>query len=305
MKTMIFYLTTILIWGSTWLAITFQLGEVDPMLSVAYRFSLAAVILFIICMIARLRLKFRLIDHFYMALQGLFSFSIGYWFVYLAELHLASGLVAVITSSMIFMNIFNGWLLIGSKINRFVTLGAAIGMAGILFVFWPEISSFRYSGKSMMAMVLAFCSTLIYSFGNILVVRNQKHNLPVIQTNAFSMAYGAAIMFCFALLTGKPFRFDLTAHYIGSLCYLAVFGSVIAFYCYFTLIGEIGADKAAYGPVVVPVLALFLSSLFEGYHWSGFSIIGIVLLIAGNVVVLYKKHLRKYRAFTTLKKIIK
>lgn len=305
MRTILFYLTTVLIWGSTWYAIKFQLGVVDPMLSVAYRFSLAAAILFTICMIARLRLRFRPIDHFYMALQGFFSFSIGYWFVYLAEMHLASGLVAVITSALIFMNIFNGWLLIGSKINRFVILGAAMGMAGILLVFWPEISSFKYSDKSSTAMVLAFCSTLIYSFGNILVVRNQRHNLPVFQTNAYSMAYGAAIMLCFALLTGKPFRFNLTAHYIGSLAYLAVFGSVIAFYCYFTLIGEIGADKAAYGPVVVPVLALFLSSLFEGYHWSGFSVIGIALLITGNIVVLYKKHLRKYKAFATFKKIIK
>ncbi len=302
MRNLFLYLTTILIWGSTWLAITFQLGTVDPALSVAYRFLMAAVILFVFCFANRIKMKFRFIDHFYMVLQGVFSFSIGYWFVYLAEMHLASGLVAVLTSSLIFMNIFNGWVWIGSKINRLVVLGAGVGMVGILLIFWPEVSSYRYSDKSMFAIVLALLSTVIYSFGNILVVRNQKHRLPVIQTNAYSMAYGAIIMFCVALLTGKPFLLPLTIRYIGSLFYLAIFGSVIAFYCYFTLIGEIGPDKAAYGPVVIPVIALFLSSLFEGYHWSSLSFIGVFLLIAGNIVVLYKKHLRKFKPFFNLKK---
>jgi drug/metabolite transporter (DMT)-like permease len=298
-RNFILYATTILIWGSTWLAITYQLGEVDPMLSVAYRFSLAALILFAFCFIYGLKLKFRLIDHAFMALQGVFSFSIGYWLVYVAEMHLASGLVAVITSSMIFMNIFNGWLFIRTKIDLSVLLGATIGMAGILLIFWPEVFSFRYSDKSMLSMIWAFLSTLIYSFGNILVVRNQQHRLPVIQTNAYSMAYGAVIMFIAAVLSGKPFRFEWTAHYMGSLAYLAVFGSVIAFYCYFTLIGEIGPDKAAYGPVVIPAIALLVSSVFEGYRWTAYSLGGVALLIIGNIAVLYKKHLRRYKSIVT------
>jgi drug/metabolite transporter (DMT)-like permease len=282
------YLTTIAIWGSTWLTIKFQLGNVDPAFSVAYRFTLAAVMLFVFCLVTRRSLKFGWKDHFFLFLQGLFSFSIGYWLVYLAELRLTSGLVAVITSSLIFMTMFNGWLFVGSKVSRTVVFGALIGMTGIFLVFWPELSSFRHSHGDTVAVVLAFLSTLIYSFGNIIAVRNGNRRLPVMSTNAYSMAYGAAIMFVLALASGKPFRFNPSAAYIGSLLYLAAFGSVIAFYCYFTLIGKIGANKAAYGPVVIPVVALAVSSVFEGYRWSAFTFAGMALSIAGNIFVMRK-----------------
>jgi drug/metabolite transporter (DMT)-like permease len=280
------YLTTILIWGSTWLAIKFQLGRVDPALSVAYRFALASILLFAFCLATKRSLNFGWRDHVFLFLQGVFSFSIGYWFVYLSETRLTSGLVAVITSSLIFMNIFNGWLFVGSKISRMVVIGALVGVMGILLVFWPELSSFRHSQRDTVAVVLAFSSTLVYSFGNIIVVRNREKRLPVMPTNAISMAYGSAIMFMVAWITGKPVLFNPSASYIGSLLYLAVFGSVIAFYCFFTLIGEIGADKAAYGPVVIPVVALAISSVFEGYHWSAYTFAGVVLLICGNIFVM-------------------
>jgi drug/metabolite transporter (DMT)-like permease len=282
------YLTTIAIWGSTWFAIKFQLGKVDPAFSVAYRFALAAVMLFAFCLATKRRLKFKWKDHLFLFLQGVFSFSIGYWFVYLAEVRLTSGLVAVITSSLIFMNMFNGWLFVGSKINRSVVLGAMIGITGILLVFWPELSSFRHSHRDTIAVILAFSSTLIYSFGNIIVVRNRERRLPVMPTNAYSMAYGAAIMFVLAFASGKPVAFGFSVSYVGSLLYLAAFGSVIAFYCFFTLIGEIGADKAAYGPVVIPVVALAISSVFEGYRWSAYTLAGVALLILGNIFVMNK-----------------
>ena len=289
MRNLFLYLTTVLIWGSTWFVITFQLTKVDPVLSVAYRFALASLILFLFCIVTRRNMKFKPVDHGFMALQGLFSFSIGYWFVYLAELRLASGLVAVITSSLIFMNIFNGWMFGQSRINRFVFFGALVGMVGILLVFRPEISSFSRSRENTVAMVLAITSTLIYSFGNIIVVRNQNRNLPVMPTNAFSMGYGAVVMFLVALLSGKPLQFDFSFQYMASLAYLAVFGSVVAFYCYFSLIGNIGADKAAYGPVVIPAIALAVSAIFEGYRWSTHSLSGVALLILGNLFILSKK----------------
>ncbi|HEX9935090.1 MAG TPA: DMT family transporter [bacterium] len=287
--TLVLYIATVLIWGSTWLAITFQLGKVDPTLSVAYRFTLASLLLFLFCLLTGRNLKFGKKDHLFMFLQGVFSFSIGYWFVYLAEIRLTSGLVAVITSSLIFMNMFNGWLLVGSKISRLVVFGSLIGMTGIVLVFWPELSAYRSSPKDTAAMVLALFSTLIYSFGNIIVVRNRGKNLPVMPTNAYSMAYGAGIMFFVAIVSGKPFIFEFSPKYIASLFYLAMLGSVVAFYCYFTLIGEIGAAKAAYGPVVIPVIALAISSVFEGYRWTPYSFVGIALLIIGNLFVLKKK----------------
>jgi drug/metabolite transporter (DMT)-like permease len=295
MKNATLYMITILIWGSTWFAIKFQLGHIDPMISIAYRFFLASVILFIYCFLSRRKLKFSVREHFLIFLQGIFSFSIGYWLVYVAEIQLTSGLVAVVCSSLIFLNIFNGSIFLKTKINMMVLVGATLGLSGIVLIFWTEIESFSFSDKNFVALLFAIAATLIYSFGNIIVEYNIKKKIPVIQGNAYSMAYSAIFMALLALISGKTFDFELSTNYLSSLLYLALFGSVIAFYCYFTLIGSIGADKAAYGPVVVPVIALFISSLFENYVWSKFAWIGIVLLLTGNLLVINKKTIAHSR----------
>jgi drug/metabolite transporter (DMT)-like permease len=257
---------------------------------------LASVILFIYCFFSRRNLKFGAKDYLLLFLQGLFSFSLSYWLVYLAETRLASGLVAVVCSALIFLNIFNGSLFLKTKINRMVLVGASLGMCGIVMIFWPEIQSVSFSDKNFMALLFSIAATVVYSFGNILAEYNIKRNIPVIQGNAYSMAYGSMLMLLLAFISGKTFEFDVSRNYIFSLFYLSLFGSVIAFYCYFTLIGSIGSDKAAYGPVVVPVIALSISSLFENYSWSKLAFIGIVILIIGNFLVINKKtmsHVRK------------
>ena len=174
-----------------------------------------------------------------------------------------------------------------------VLIGATLGLGGIVLIFWPEIKSVSLSDKNFVALLSAIAATLIYSFGNIIVEYNIKKKIPVIQSNAYGMLYSAIFMASLALISGKTFDFEISTNYLFSLFYLALFGSVIAFYCYFTLIGSIGAGKAAYGPVVVPVIALFISSLFENYVWSKFAWIGIVLLLIGNLLVINKKTIAK------------
>ena len=177
-----------------------------------------------------------------------------------------------------------------------VLVGATLGMCGIVMIFWTEIKSVSFSDKNFMALLFSIAATFVYSFGNILAEYNIKRNIPVIQGNAYSMAYGSMLMLLLAFISGKVFEFDAARSYIFSLFYLSLFGSVIAFYCYFTLIGSIGSDKAAYGPVIVPVIALSISSLFENYSWSKLAFIGIVILIIGNFLVINKKtmsHVRK------------
>ncbi len=289
MRITILYITSILIWGSTWFAIKFQLGHVDPILSIAYRFLLASAILFFYCLLVGLRLRFRWKDHAFIALQGFLSFTVSYWFVYMAEERVTSGLVAVIASSLILANIVNSALFLKTRINPVVVVGGLIGIAGIVLIFWHEVTAITLTDKNIYAIALVGSSTFFYSLGNITVERNRKHRLPVIQTNMFSMAYAAIIMFALAAILRKPFRFDMSLPYMGSLLYLAVLGSVVAFYCYFSLIGEIGADKAAYAAVVIPVIALFLSTLFESYRWTLLACIGIVLLVTGNFLVINKK----------------
>ncbi len=286
MKNLVLYATTVLIWGSTWLAITYQLGEVDPVLSVAYRFTLASILLILFSKIRRLSLSFSLRQHLFIALQGLLLFSINYLLVYLAELHLTSGLVAVVFSTLVFMNIFIGALLLGTPIRMNVLLGGVIGLAGITLVFLPELSAFSLRDSGFLGLILTLAATLIASLGNVTAARNQRNGLPVVQTNALGMGYGALAMYIYALIRGVPFSFSFSSTYIVSLIYLAVFGSIIAFGAYLTLLGRIGADRAAYASLLFPIIALGISTLFEGYSWNASALLGVLLVVAGNFLVL-------------------
>lgn len=288
MKNTMLYVITVLVWGSTWLAIKYQLGSVDPMVSVVYRFALAAVLLLAFCSWRGLNLKFSLTEHFFMALLGVLLFSVNYWLVYVAEVHLTSGIVAVVFSSIVFMNIANGAIFLKVPVEKKMISGAVIGIIGIGIIFMPEIETFDLSDKGFFGLVICFFSVLLASFGNITSARNTKHDIPVIQANAFGMAYGALALAVIAVILGKEFTFATDAAYIGSLFYLSVFGSIIAFGSYLTLIGSIGADKASYSIMVVPVVALILSSLFEGYAWKGSALLGLALVVGGNFLALNK-----------------
>jgi len=284
-----FYVMTILIWGSTWLAITFQLGSVDPMVSVAYRFSLAAVLLMIWCRVRGLSMRFTAGEHLAMAAQGVFLFALNYWLFYLAELHIASGLAAVIFSTVMVMNVINGALFLKTPIDMKVVAGGALGLVGIGLVFRPELTSFHPGDSGAMGLLLCFVATYLASIGNILSARNQKHGLPVVQTNAFGMMYGALLMLGLSAVLGRSFAFEMTGAYVGSLLYLALFGSIVAFGCYLSLVGRIGADRAAYATLVFPVVALVISTIWEGYQWSASAFSGVALILLGNVLLLQRK----------------
>jgi drug/metabolite transporter (DMT)-like permease len=290
MKDIILFSIPTLIWGSTWLAITFQLGVVDPLVSVFYRFLLAAIILFVYCRLIKINLKYSVKQHLFMALQGTFLFGVNYWLVYMAEVHLKSGLVAVVFSTIIFLNIFNGLIFLKSKVRLNVLTSALIGFVGIVLVFKDEILNFNFSNDKSFGLILAFLSVITASLGNITSAYNQRNKLPVVQTNAYGMLYGSLLMLILVFIIGTPLSFDVSFKYIGSLIYLAVFGSIIAFWSYLTLLGKIGADKAAYAMLVFPIIALLLSTMFEEYTWSLFALLGIALITMGNFLMLKKAH---------------
>jgi drug/metabolite transporter (DMT)-like permease len=290
MANLLFYTITILIWGSTWLGIKFQLGSVDPALSVAYRFALAALILFLWCFARRLPLWFSRVDHFYIAMQGVFLFAMNYLLFYLAELQITSGLAAVVFSTIVVMNLLNGRIFLGTPIELKVLFGGALGMCGLVLLFWPEMAAVNFSGPVIAGMLLSFAATYLASLGNILSARNQRRKLPIVQTNAFGMAYGSLCMALVVVVTGAPVTIDLSTPYLLSLIYLAVFGSVIAFGCYLSLVGRIGPGRAAYATLLFPVVALALSTLWEDYHWTMSGLCGIALILFGNYLALAKKR---------------
>ncbi len=283
------FLIPALIWGSTWFVITFQLGEVDPLISVSYRFLIGGVVLWVYALIRKLDLKFNWRQHLRAAQQGVLLFGVNYWLVYLSEQTLTSGLVAVAFASLIFFNIAFGAIFLKAKINKRVVLGAIIGFLGTILIYKAEFSSFSTSSEYMMAIVFAMTSVLFASLGNITSAINQKNGMPVIQTVAYGMIYGAISMGVIAFLLGKPFVIDTSFSYLASLAYLSIFGSIIAFTGYLTLIGRIGADKAAYTIVFVPVIAIAISTIFEEYPLDIYAIIGILLIVIANIAALVKK----------------
>jgi drug/metabolite transporter (DMT)-like permease len=295
-KNLSLYTVTVFIWGSTWLGIKFQLGEVDPLASVIYRFCLASILLFAWCCLRGLNMRFTVRDHLFIALQCACLFAVNYWLFYMAEVHLTSGIVAVMFSTIVFWNILNGRIFLKTPLRANVIGGAILGIVGICLVFYPELSTFSLVDNGFRGFVLSMAATLLASFGNILSSRNQRRGLPVVQTNAYGMAYGTLLMLVAALIAGKPFTFDPSAPYLISLLYLSLFGSVIAFGCYLTLVGNIGADRASYVTLLFPIIALIISTLFEGYRWTLPAVAGVVIIIAGNALSLAKIDLLAERS---------
>lgn len=269
--------------------ITFQIGDVDPMYSVAYRFAIAGILMLIISRLWGLKLDFTRKEHGFILLQGLLLFGFNYWCMYSSELYITSGLVGLLFSLLVFMNIINARVFLKTPIELKVIAGGFLGLIGTGLIFQQDLAQFSFSDKKIWGLLLAIGGTIIASFGNITSARNQKAGIPVISSNAFGMTYGALAMFLIALISGKEITFETNISYVSSLIYLAIFGSVIAFGAYLTLVGNIGAGKAAYVAVVAPVIALVISTVFEDYQWSTESLSGAVLILAGNVVALRSK----------------
>jgi len=284
------YLSAVLIWGSTWFAIKFQLGVVAAEVSLVYRFGMAAIILLLFCVFSGRRLKYSARQHGFIALQGLFLFSSNYLVFYWATGLLTSGIVALMFSTVILMNIVNGALFMRTRVRPRVILGAGFGIAGIAAIFWSEVSGVDDAADTWRGLWMCLLATYFASIGNIISARNQKNDIPVIQTNAWGMAYGALIMTIYALFSGVTFDYDPAPAYSLSLIYLAVFGSILAFGSYLTLVGRIGADKAAYAAVLFPVIALGLSTLFEDYQWTLRALFGFALVLLGNYIVLSRSR---------------
>jgi drug/metabolite transporter (DMT)-like permease len=286
MSDLALYALSVLIWGSTWLAIKFQLGSVPPAVSVAWRFAVAALMLLGYARIKRLPLRFDARTHLWLVLQGLLLFGVNYVLVYWSEQSLTSGLVALIFSLVTFCNILGMRVFFSVPVKRAALSGATLGVIGIALVFWPELANFSMSPARRVGVVCALFSAVFASLGNMTATRSHRQGLPVVQANAWAMLYGAILVSVYAMLDGQPFVFDRSLAYIASLFYLALFGSVIAFVAYLTLLGRIGADRAGYTGVAIPIVALAFSTFFEGLRWDAAMTGGIALCVAGNVLVL-------------------
>ncbi|MCO7225219.1 DMT family transporter [Pleionea sp. CnH1-48] len=290
MKSTALYILTVLIWGSTWLAIEFQLGEVAVEASLIYRFALSALIMWAYCWWKKLPMTFSARDHGYIVLLAAMNFSLNYLILYWAQTYLSSAMTSIAFSTMLLMNIINTRLFFGKPIAGRIYLGAIMGVMGIVVLFWPDLQDFNLQNDSIQGLLLVLTGTLVASLGNMVSVRNSNHELPILQVNAWGMFYGTLIMLVIVLFKGTPLTITSTPSYWISLLYLSIFGSVIAFACYFLLLKDIGPEKASYSIVLFPLVAVVLSSLFEDFRWEYTTIAGFSLVILGNVIVLTPMH---------------
>jgi drug/metabolite transporter (DMT)-like permease len=286
MNNAVLYVITVLVWGSTFFAIEFQLGVVEPEVSIVYRYAGASLLLFAWSRVRGLRLAFSLRDHGWFFLLGLLLFGLNYVLAYRAQIYISSALTAIAFSTVLWMNIINSRVFFGVKAGRRVLFGALLGMAGIFTLFAPQIGEMTFSDTVFFGSFLAVMGALVASFGNMVSQGAQRDGLPVIQSNAWGMFYGTLISTAIAVSEGHEFIFDWSAGYLGSLLYLTVFGSIVAFGAYLTLLGRIGAHKAGYTMVMFPLLALLLSVMFEGLEITATLVIGTLLVLAGNLFVL-------------------
>ena len=280
------YAIVVLIWGSTWAAIPYQLGVVDAEVSVAYRFGIAAIGLYLYALVSRRRLAVPGYTIPIIFLQGALLFCINYFFVYYGTARITSGLVAVVFTMILPLNALFDRLFFGTRIDARLTLAAILGIGGIVMIFWPEVASLSLEDQTVVGIAFVLTGTVIASLGNMCAVLNTRRELPVIAVNAHAMAFASILALLISAFLGREFAFLATTGYIVSLIYLAVFGSAVAFGCYLALIRRIGSARAAYSSLLFPVVALLISTLFEGYQWTPVAAVGILLTLAGNWLIL-------------------
>ncbi len=283
------FVACVAIWGSTWLAITYQLGRVPPEVSLFYRFFLASLVIFGYCAARRLPLRYGAKEHAWMLLLGVLMFGLSYVFVYYAEQHVVSGLVAVGYSASPLLTLLGMRFFFGAPMTAPLVLGSILGIAGVTIVFWPEFLRLQGDGKTALGAAYTAGAVVVSTFGSLVAHRNQAAKLPLWQTMAWGMLYGALFSLAVAVAAGKPIAFEATTPYVLSLLYLAVFGSVLAFAGYLTLLNRIGAARAGYIGVMVPIVALVVSALFEDFRWHALTGIGMAVSVAGNVIILRRR----------------
>ncbi|MGX9741570.1 DMT family transporter [Pseudocitrobacter corydidari] len=279
------YILVVAIWGTTWIAIFLQQGPVPATVSIFWRFAIASVTMLTILLLARRLRRLALRDHLFCILQGCCVFGFNFWCFYTAASWINTGLESVIFSMAVLFNAINSFLFFRQMPPGRFYLAALLGLVGIITLFWDDLQASGLSSTMLPGILLSALGTYGFSLGNMLSIRHQRRGLETLTTNSWAMLYGTLIIGAIALLRGDNFTPQWTTSYLGALFYLAIFGSVIAFGAYFTLVGRIGASNAAYSTLLFPLVALTLSTLYEGYQWHANAIIGLVLILVGNLVM--------------------
>ncbi|WP_112663289.1 DMT family transporter [Microvirga flavescens] len=280
------YAATVFLWGVSWIGIHAQLGVVAPEMSVLWRFILAAAVMWGWVLFSGLPVRFSRADHLRFVATGCCLFSFNFICFYYGGLHVPSGLLAVVFSLASIFNLILGALFFRQKIEPRVALGGIVGVVGIGLLFWPEIAGAGLNKGALTGLAFCVLGTLFFCSGNMISTVVQRRGIPLLSANAWAMTYGTGVLVLVNIVRGNAFIIEPTLKYIGSLVYLAIGASVLAFASYLTLLRRLGAARAGYATVLFPIIALAVSTALEGYVWTLAAFVGVVLALAGNVLVL-------------------
>lgn len=285
------FMVCTLVWSSTWLVIRYQLGTVPPSWSVAYRFLIACAAMMAYCRITGARLKLTAREHGLAAVYGVAQYALNYYFVYLGERTVTSGLVAVAFALLVVPNALFGWIFLKQGLSRAFLLGSGVAMVGLLLLFSHELAHAPASHATILVGIgWSLAGVLFSSIANVMQGSRPAAAIPVPTLIAWGMAWGSLFNCAGAyLIDGAPVADPHLSYWLGTL-YLALVGSALAFSCYFAVIRAIGPGRAAYSNVLSPVLAMLLSTIFEGYRWSSEAAVGCLLAILGLIVALQARQ---------------
>jgi drug/metabolite transporter (DMT)-like permease len=280
------YAAVVFSWGFSWIALRAQLGVVAPEVSILWRFLIAGCVMWAWVALRGERMSFPLRMHFLFLGVGLCLFSTNFVLFYYGGLTIPSGLLAVVFSLASIGNLLLAAAFLGQPISRRVALGGVIGAIGIGLLYYPEIASADFSPAVLVGLALCVLGTLSFCTGNIISGLIQSRGIALLPAIAWGMTYSVAYLFILSLLRGHEFIIETNLRYLGSLAFLALVSSVVAFAAYIGLLRRIGPARAGYATVIFPVVALSVSTLVEGYSWTPVAALGVAFALAGNLVVL-------------------
>jgi len=292
LKTWQLFAVCVLTWGTTWHAITYQIGHTAPEVGVSLRFGLAGLLVLAFCALRGQSLRFPVRDHAMFALQGGFMYGVSYICVYHAEQHVPSGLVAVGYSASPLVSGIGALLLFGVSVTRGFVLGGLLGLAGVALIFWPEFGKAAGSEQTALGALFTVASVLLSTVGSLTASRNRERRLPFWPALGYGMVYGALASALIALAQGRSFALPMVASWWVSLLYLSLAGSVLTFACFLTLQDRLGPGPTGTIGVMTPLLALVVSLLFEGYRPDWLTAGGVALAMLGNVLMLRRPAVR-------------
>lgn len=283
------YALVVFVWGTSWIALHLQLGVVAPEISLFWRFLVSALVMLAWVVVTRGRLRFAAADHLRFALMGLALFSINFLCFYYGGLSTPSGLLAVVFSLASVFNIALSALIFRQRPRVRAVIAGLMGFAGVGLMFAPQLAGANLSGPALGGLILCVAGTLSFCLGNMLSVGLRARAIPLPSATAWGMIYGVAFLLLFSLARGQDFIIEPTLRYVGALLWSALLSSVAAFAAYLTLLSRIGASRAGYSTVLFPVIALAISTVYEGYVWTVPAIAGLLIVIAGNLLMLGRR----------------